>query len=258
MKNLFKKYSEHTGKGLLIGLAGIALSAAMVFLPSCERKSINPTYSKAKFNITFNSGSSKVVWDSIFYTNQAGNKFGVKTANFYISNVTLKNGSKTYNSKKIFYIDPKSSSKSSFSLDSIPPGDYTDMSFYIGLGSAYNSTIALAPTGDHANMLWPTTIGGGYHFLKLDGNYKDSLNVVRPYSVRIGKTANVVTVNITKSMHQIYWNHVYTLAFDVNEVFMNPAKYDFNWEVDSTMYNDAAILKIKNNMPDVFSLTQDN
>lgn len=246
MKNWF---NENT-KGLL-------LIAAVLFLYACDKHDIPPSYSKAKFTVSLKSGPNTLLWDTINYFNVSANKFGVETANFYISNVSLKSADGVvYNSKQVFYIDPKNASKSTFSLDSIPPANYNEMTFYIGLDSDRNKTLALPATVDNLNMAWPDAMGGGYHFIKLEGHYLDTININKGFAIHLGKNENLVTVKINQTMVQKFWDHNYSLFFDVNEVFANPYAYNLNFEESYTMSDSVAMLKIKNNMSDVFSLTQ--
>lgn len=238
---------------------GLLLCAAVLFLFSCLKKDIPPTYSKAKFTVSLKSGSNQLIWDTINYFNAAGNKYGVETANFYISNISLKSADGTvFNSKKVFYIDPKIIAKSTFSLDSIPPAEYNEMTFLIGLDSDKNKTMSLGATLDNLAMAWPDFMGGGYHFIKLEGHYLDTLNVSKGYAIHLGKNENLVTAKISQNMHQKFWNHDYSLYFNVNEVFANPYIYNLNFEKNYTMSDSVSMLKIKNNMLDVFTLTQNN
>ncbi|MBK9282991.1 MAG: hypothetical protein IPM51_01580 [Sphingobacteriaceae bacterium] len=231
--------------------------ATLLFF-SCKKKSIDPSYTKAKITIQMTSGANAVIWDSLNYTNAAGNKFSVSTANFFISGIVLKSATKTYASNKVFYIDAKVSSKAHFWLDSIPPNDYTEISFYLGLDKNTNKSNSLPATVDNSNMAWPDLMGGGYHFLKLEGTYLDSANVTKGYAIHLGRNENLVSAKITQNLHQQYWNHEYKISFNVNEVFTNPTIYDLNFEKNYTMSDSLAMLKIKNNMNDVFTIIQNN
>lgn len=250
-------YSKY--KWVLKVLKGLPLCVAALFLYSCNKYDIPPTYSKAKFTISLRVGATPLIWDSVNYYNAAGNKYDVETANFYISNVTLKAADGvSYSSKKVFYIDPSIAAKSTFSLDSIPPAEYSEITFLIGLDADRNKTLALGSAMDNLVMAWPDAMGGGYHFMKLEGRYLDTLGVSRGYAIHLGKNENLVTAKINQNMHQKYWNHDYSLFFNVNEVFANPYTYNLNFEESYTMSDSVAMLKIKNNMSDVFTITQNN
>jgi hypothetical protein len=107
-------------------------------------------------------------------------------------------------------------------------------------------------------MAWPDAMGGGYHFMKLEGHYLDTVNVDKGYAIHLGKNENLVTAKVNSTLHQVYWDHRYTLYFDINEVFANPYTYNLNFDKNYTMSDSLAMLKIKNNMSDAFSIKQDN
>lgn len=247
-------------KSFNIYLKGLLCLTVVLFLWACKKhKDIPPSYTKAKFTVSLKSGGSNIIWDSIHCLNAAANKYSVASANFYISNIILKSPDGTvFTSKKIFFIDPKTAAKTTFSLDTIPPAEYSEISFLIGLESGRNTTFGLPTTTDNLNMAWPDAMGGGYHFMKLEGHYRDTLNVIKGYAIHLGKNENLVSVKINQNLHQKYWDHDYSLYFDINEVFANPYKYDLNFETNYTMSDSVAMNRIKNNMSDAFSLHQNN
>ncbi len=236
--------------------SGIILLSVLV--TACNKhNSSNPAYSKAHFDFKLKVGSSALELDTMKYFNAAGNPFGVNRMNCYISAITLKRSDgRKYTSNKVFYIDPMLASKSFFNLDSIPSGSYTEISFLMGLDTTHNKTNALPITIDNLNMAWPDMMGGGYHFLKLEGNYADLGGSKKGYAVHLGRNKNLVTVVLTTKLSQFYWDHSYSIMFDIKEVFQNPYTYDFNVEKTYTMSDTAAMTKIKNNISDAFSITQ--
>lgn len=230
----------------------------LLFAVSCKKEKHPPVLTKATFTISLKAHSSlPFEWDSIKFQNSSGNSYGVNALNFYISNITLKKGDgKSFSSKKIYYIDPSMISKSTFLLDSIPPGTYTEMSFLLGLDSTRNKTHALPPTTDNMNMAWPDFMGGGYHFLKFEGHFLDTIGAENGFAIHLGKNVNLPTVSFTCAMNQKYWDHKYDLTFDLNEIFDHPYKYDLNFENNYTMSDSVAMSRIKNNLADAFSINQ--
>lgn len=226
---------------------------------SCVKQGYPPDYSKAQFTLQIKSGPYIMEWDTVKYVNAAGNKYAVHTVNMYISNIIMKTSDgKKYTSNKIFYLDPLTAEKNKFLLDSIPPGAYTEITFYLGIDGTRNKTLALPPSTDNLNMSWPDMMGGGYHFLKLEGYYLDVLNVKQGFAVHLGKNENLPTIKLTQAMNQKYWDHKYTLSFDVNEVFANPYSYNFNVDNNYTMADSLAMNKIKTNISDAFRIEQTN
>ena len=236
-------------------LEGLPMALAILFLfYACRKKEIPPDFSKANFVLTLKSGSSPLIWDSLCYTNAAGNKYSVESLQLYISEVTFKNNKGSCTSKGIFYLDPKVSSKNSFFIDSITPGEYDEVSFIIGLSNARNISNSLPNTIENLNMAWPSPMGGGYHFMKFEGRYEDTVMVRKGYAIHLGKNNYQTQIKISKSVTQKYWNHSYNLIFNVNEIFANPYTYNFNYNPNYTMSDTAANLIIINNLKDAFSL----
>lgn len=233
---------------------------ALVFLFfSCKKHEAPLEFTKAKFTLKLNVGSYLAEWDTIKYQNAAGNKYAIHTLNLYISNVEIKTADgKKYTSKKIFYLDPLFSNKNNFNLDSIPIGEYNELTFYLGIDSLRNKTFALPATTDNLNMAWPDIMGGGYHFIKLEGHYLDTANIKQGFAVHLGKNPNLPSVKILHAMHQKSVNQEYILAFDINEVFMNPYLYNFNIDNNYTMSDSGAMSKIKTNISDAFKVYPNN
>jgi len=128
----------------------------------------------------------------------------------------------------------------------------------LGIDSTRNKIFALPATTDNLNMAWPDIMGGGYHFIKLEGYYIDTINVKRGFAVHLGKNTNLASIKISHPMSQKTANQKYVLAFDVNEVFTNPYIYNFNIDNNYTMADAGAMLKIKTNISDAFKIYENN
>jgi hypothetical protein len=226
---------------------------------SCKKHEsfVLPEYTKAKFTVSTKCDASDIFTDSLININSSGNIYSIHTVNFYISNIKLKRDDDSiYTSNKIIYIDPLLSLKNNFYLDSIPVGNYTEISYNIGIDAIRNKDYSLTSTLDNLNMAWPTAMGGGYHFLKMEGHYLDTLNISQGYAVHLGKNENLITINQNLALKQRNDNHEYSMIFNLNEVFANPNKYDLNIENNYTMSDSIAMLKIKNNIKDAFNIIQ--
>jgi hypothetical protein len=103
-------------------------------------------------------------------------------------------------------------------------------------------------------MLWPDVMGGGYHFLKLEGKYLDSLKNEKGIAIHIGLNSSLVNHHPINSDIKIVENNTSSvkLAMNLNEWFMNPYTFDFNRDGNYTMGDSTAMNFIKNNGNDVF------
>lgn len=235
----------------------------IVNISSCKKKINNSNsqtnkYTTASFTFHIENSNNAFQWDSIININAAGNPFSLKKLNLFISNFELKqNNGITFTSNDVFYIDPLISNKSTFTLDSLLDGTYSSISFLVGIDSIKNVAYGLSNSTDNINMIWPTAMGGGYHFLKMEGYFKDSNNVQQGYALHLGKNANLTKVTLNCTMLQ-NTTHSYNLTFNVSKVFNYPYVYDLNIDNCYTMSDPIAMNKIKTNLENVFTIKQNN
>lgn len=241
-------------------------SLLVLLLVSCKKDNDKPpvstgsgSFTSAVFKLQLKSNVTPFIWDSLNNTNAAGNPYSVNRINMYVSNITLKreNGL-VFTFNRVYYIDASDSLKSLIKIDSIPSGNYIEMTFLLGLDSLRNVDYGLPSSMDNLNMAWPTAMGGGYHFLKMEGHYLDSIGGKNGYAIHLGKNPNLPKMKIVKFMQQQNTQHHYSLVFNTNEVFANPYTYNLNRDVVYTMSDSTAMYKIKTNIEDAFSLIQNN
>ncbi|AEE48348.1 MbnP family protein [Haliscomenobacter hydrossis] len=113
------------------------------------------------------------------YTNANGDQFNVTLLNYYISNIKLKkgDGSTVVVPQDSSYFLVKESNKASqlLKINNIPAGDYTEVTFTVGVDSTRNTMDLAKRTGilDPAansgedNMYW--SWNSGYIFFKMEG-----------------------------------------------------------------------------------------
>lgn len=195
-----------------------------------------------------------LIFDSMLYHNKANNFYSISRVNYYISNVKLwGKGNNNYLFDSIMFIDASLKSIK-LNVSSVPVGNYQFISFNIGIDAARNIHNAIPNSPENISMLWPDVMGGGYHFLKLEGKYLDSLNNEKGIAIHIGLNSSLVYQNpIIKDINIAESKTTYlSLAMNLNEWFTNP--YTFNFEKDGnyTMGDSTAMNHIKNNGNDVF------
>jgi hypothetical protein len=221
-----------------------------------ETTVVEPNVPKGFLNIQLlhEVDGKALVYDTILYRNKANNFYSVSRVNYYITNVKLwgKNNN-DYLFDSIMFIDA-SLNAINLNLSRVPAGNYHSISFNIGIDAARNIHNAIPNNPENISMLWPDVMGGGYHFLKLEGKYLDSVNVEKGIAIHIGLNASLVLQNpIIKDM-SILENKTTNLilAMNLNEWFMNPYTFDFNKDGNYTMGDSTAMNFIKNNGNDVF------
>lgn len=230
--------------------------AAASFLSCKKDPPLSANYTSAKFKVDVTCDGQNVLLDSFMNTNLSGNLYLIHRINFYISNITLFSQTSFYGSSAEFYIDPFLPSNNSFTLDSIPVGEYTELEFTLGLEPEKNRSYALAPNMNNVNMLWPESMGGGYHFLKMEGLFIDNVGIAHGYGIHLGRNENKVRIHLKENMIQLQKQQTYDLRLNSNEVFESPHTYDLNTETSYTMSDSFAMKKIKENLNNAFAISQ--
>lgn len=218
-----------------------------------------------------------LVTDSLMYTNAAGNEYLVNEIQYFISEVVLhaSDGTTvTLNSgSDIHYIDTDIPSTWEWVLpDSVKAGNYTSVSFIFGISEAKNISY-MFPNPPERDMAWPEFLGGGYHYMKLNGKWKDTTDQVVPFDFHLGigqiYAGGVVVVDSITGFVQNYFTVTLdNTSFAINknartsvEIRMNveswfetPHVWDFNYWGSYIMQNQEAMQTAKENGYDVFTI----
>ncbi|MBK22079.1 MAG: hypothetical protein CMP63_07215 [Flavobacteriales bacterium] len=231
---------------------------------SCKKD--KETSKTVKVNLSFihKVGLEVLEFDTLKYTNAVGHNYEVRTLKYFISNITFSrsDGSKEIYKKPV-YINAKDSSTLSYSNIEIPSGTYESIGITFGIDSEMNVSDTLT-TVEEVSMAWPDgNMGGGYHYLKLEGTY-DSLGVDS-----INKNYNIHTGGIMGHPHDFnvtFQNSAFTvnekglsfkIIMDVNEWFTNPDNYDFADYGHMIMMDMTAQMQLRANGSSVFSISVD-
>jgi hypothetical protein len=157
------------------------LCATTLLVLSCE-KSAEPTFTatdKGAINLEFDNvvGTTNMQLNGTqTYTNTLGEQFNITIFNYYISNIKLKTEEGTVftvpQDKSYFLIQESKKESQIIKLSDVPAGNYTEMTFTVGVDSLRNTMDIAKRTGvlDPANedvMYWAWN--SGYIFLKMEG-----------------------------------------------------------------------------------------
>ena len=209
--------------------------------------------------------------DTMIYIDSAGNPYEVNEIKYFISDVRLhKSGGSILSvnaCKEIFFVNNDISSTLTWNIcDKFPTGTYDSVSFRFGIISAKNqSHIFVNPP--EVDMEWPAILGGGYHYMMLNGKWKDSINQIENFNTHLG-IGRVISGNdttyIDNSFHVKLANSGFTLSKDATreiQIIMNieswyktPYIYDHNYYGQMIMQNQNAMHIIASNGVDVFTV----
>lgn len=156
----------------------IALSAA-VFAASCKKDDTQDPNEKGSIVLHYDNvaGTADLALNSGTYTNAAGQNYTITKFDYYISNIKLKktDGSEYTipQDKSYFLVKESDAASQEIELEDIPVGDYSGVSFVVGVDSTRSTadiskrTGVLDPATGGSGMYW--TWNSGYIFLKLEG-----------------------------------------------------------------------------------------
>lgn len=141
----------------------------------------------------------------------------------------------------------------------IPFDSYTNIKFTFGFDSTDNVSNAYADLNS-ASWNWPAGIGGGYHFMMMEGKYKYQGND-STYAYHMGTAHNMMTMTNEQNFFvadlgpiAITNDASVQIKMDISEWYKNPYTWSLNAYHSGLMMNYTAQKNMNLNGPTVFSL----
>lgn len=195
------------------------------------------------------------------FTNEHGEVLTISKLRYLISRVTLYN---SYGDAIEFeghqLVDLSDENTLIFAINSVfPSGTYNRISFVYGFNEGDNLDNAY-PDLNVAEWAWPDQLGGGYHFMQFEGNYKDTNGEPQPYTYHNGTAKvsegvfeqNFITVDVDGFSFD--GNAAIEIKMNVSEWFKNPNAWDLNTLNGGLMGNYDAQKMMNQNGQNVFSV----
>ncbi len=224
-----------------------------------------------------------LVFNETRYENKAGQRYEVTKLEYIVTDFRLYTDATSYEEISTSqYINPEQPGTTSFTLNDLPNGDYEQVAFVFGIREEENQSGNLPSSRNIANMGWPPANGGGYHYMRMNGNYEsDSTQGV--FTTHLGHTKQwaldttisgvqdtaVVTdetvkgfafeVKLAGSAVELSngTNASMTITMDLNNWYQNPNTYSFPPSGKSGIMRKQRRQQtlMENGMQDVFRLT---
>lgn len=209
------------------------------------------------------NGSAIVLGTDTPYVNAAGNHFGVTRLSYFVSDVTLTTtDGTTITAAGAHYVDHDTASTRLIELP-VDAGalELASISFVMGLPPALNVTGAFSSPPESL-MEWPVMMGGGYHYMKLEGRYIDAAGEPFNFMAHSGALRGTdYSFPVELDAHGVTIGEgdvTLTVAMNVEEWFTNPNDWDLNDYFNATMHgimgNAAAQASLQENGAGVFTL----
>jgi hypothetical protein len=238
---------------LIAVFVGVLLLAA-----GCNKDDEEQQNIQINFLFSHTVGSDQVEFEDIKYQNAAGNTYSVETLKYFVSDITLyaEDGSGVRFDAE-HYVDARDNSTLTFQPGvGVPLNNYNKLSFIFGLDENKNVT-GRYPNPPESNMEWPPAMGGGYHYMKLEGKF-DSTGAVKNYQAHTGPSMGnqyYIEVMLEQDPFSCDCQSVdVNFSMDINKWWQGPNTLDLN-DMASVMGNTDMQEKLQANGNDVFTLT---
>jgi hypothetical protein len=205
------------------------------------------------------SGSTPLAFGGAQYQTDFGNTYTVSRLRYYISQCGVKVGNSGVDFDITHLVDTDDPATLRFFALDVPADHYDDIVFTIGLPADENVTGML--TGpEHDDMAWPANLGGGYYYMKLEGDVFDSGGQPQPFLTGTGRVDSgggpqhhFVAVILTPHFNVIPGKTVdVELIMDVNEWYRTPNTIDLETHVGGIDADDAMQTLLEENGANAF------
>ncbi|GAB4311065.1 MAG: hypothetical protein Kow00127_00860 [Bacteroidales bacterium] len=269
-RSLFREWCLSVIK--LCAFPGIA---ALIW--SCSPEPVNQPDNGARLIIEFVHlvDGSPVMFDTLIYTNAAGNPYLINEIQYFVSDFVLWYGPDSLRLDRwdpIHYVDTDLPYTFTWEVpDKLIPGNVDSISFVFGLTPERNISFMFVNPPER-DMFWPEYLGGGYHYMKLNGKWlPDTAQYTTiPFDFHLGRgqiyqgdsivgfTDNQFTVTLPVENLLLPEGETRSirLVMNIENWFQDPYIYDHNVYGGYIMQNQEAMEKIKENGYNVFSLQQ--
>jgi hypothetical protein len=244
---------------------------SLLTLLSCSKDNDNTiTQANITFNFAHNWDGTTVTnsdFNIIKFTNSFGTQLSVSKLQYLVSNIKFENSKgETIVLDSYNLVDVTNNTNLFFSpSNTIPTGTYSKVTFTFGFNNEYN----YQNYTDLNSVSWnvPAMLGGGYHFMQLEGKFIDNSATQTGYAYHTIRAVdnsgselvfqdtffevNLGEVTITN-------NAVFNIEMNIAEWFKNPNTWNLNVLNNMLMSNFTAQQMMFQNGQNVFSLESIN
>ncbi|MEZ5002242.1 MAG: MbnP family protein [Chitinophagales bacterium] len=241
----------------------LLLAMGLTFV-ACDEDVVEDATTTVTFSFTHNFDGADVTaseFNVFDFINANNDTLSISKLRYLVSDFKLFNANgDTVSFAGYNLVDVTNSTGLSFvTTEEVPQGTYTGISFVFGFDSVSNVSNAYADL-NVATWNWPDMLGGGYHFMQMEGKYLEN-DVEMPYAYHNGTakvsdgvfeqnyfTAVLGGVTLDKANADI------EVKMNIAEWYKNPTTWDFSIYNIMLMPNYAAQKIMQANGKSVFSL----
>jgi len=244
-----------------------------IFLVGCGNKEETGTID---LQFTHRVDGKTLILDQLIYTNAAGNVYQINEVKYFISNLYLLKTNnewvKITQNEGIHYADLAYPNSLTWNLAEIKEDDYKGISFIFGLNEADNQSNRFVNSPEK-DFFWPLPLGGGYHYMQINGKWKNSEGNIKNMNFHTGigqqYKDNVIAVDSIYAFIHNYFRvdlpvdftveknktTKLNLIMNIDKWFSTPIVYDHDYFGGGIMQNQEAQEVIRQNGKNVFVVT---
>ena len=247
----------------------IILAFAFVFM-ACEKDNDDNISAVTTVNFKFThkweeTEVSNSDFNTINFTNAFGNELSIERLRYLISKIKLtKNTGEVITIDEYNLVDLEDANSLNFSTNqTVAVGSYSDISFVFGFTNEDNTDGTYA---DLNSATWnvPVMLGGGYHYMQMDGKYINSSNVESGYNYHAIRAVDNPGSNPTfpqDTFFEVSLGEItltgtteITIAMNIAQWFKQPNTWNLNEYNQMLMPNSTAQILMYQNGQNVFNL----
>jgi hypothetical protein len=164
--------------------------------------------------------------------------------------------------KEFHFVNAESQNTLTYNAGTISNGNYTSISYTMGLNNLMNVSNTYVNEDFHASMFWPEFLGGGYHYMKLEGAYNFDSTFYNTHTGALGTSNNdpdridnsfTKTEEISLIIDEFHISTNIDFNMNIHNWYNNPNVISLE---SSIMGNSAIQSQLQENgMQDVFSIS---
>ncbi len=246
----------------------LTLLSITLLVASCGKervKSVAP-----QFVFKHNVNGFELQKGTMNYTNLAGNLYEVDELQYFISEITINAADgKIYpitTDSAIHYVDIDIPSTLEWNpVDRLPVTDYSGITFIFGINEAKNKTGRFVNPPER-DMFWPDIMGGGYHYMKMNGKWLAEDNTIKAFNFHLGKGTtdvpaafiqNYFSVTLPLNIHAGTLSNTFKITMNIEKWFESPNLWNWNVIGGQIMQNQDAMRKASENGANVFQVSHE-
>jgi len=162
------------------------LMICVLLVFSCKKQE---KYGSVELFFTHTIDEKPLQFNKLIYTNKAGNQYQVNEVKYFISSIFLIDSEgksvTVAQDHGIHYVDCSLENTLRWKINEIPQRHYVAVSFVFGLDENDNRSNRFVNPPE-SNFAWPDVLGGGYHYMQINGKFVNKDGVTQNMNIHTG------------------------------------------------------------------------